>query len=54
MSRSVSIGARLSAPAGESLPELATDVLSKVHDAIGVREGWIRPLELLQNLAPRD
>ena len=54
MAHTVINGARLSAPAGESLPELATDVLSEVQDAIDTLQRWVRPLEVLQNLMARD
>lgn len=54
MAHAVINGARLSAPAGESLPELASDVLTEVHEAIDILQRWVRPLEVLQNLAARD
>jgi hypothetical protein len=54
MSHSVINGARLSAPTGESLPELATDILFEVQEAIGMLQGWVKPLQTLQNLAARD
>ncbi len=54
MAHTVINGARLSTPAGESMPELAGDVLSEVQETIDTLRQWIRPLEALQNLAARD
>lgn len=54
MAHSVINGARLSTPAGESLPELAGDVLSEVLEAIDTFQRWVKPLETLENLAARD
>lgn len=54
MAHSVINGAGLSAPAGESLPESAGDVLSEVVEAIETLRRWIAPLEVLQGLAAPD
>lgn len=54
MAHSVINGARLSAPAGESLPELAGAVVSELEEAIEMLQRWVRPLEILRDLAPRD
>lgn len=54
MAHSVINGARLSAPAGESLPELAEVVLDEVQETIAVLQRWIQPLQTLQALAARD
>ena len=54
MAHSVINGAGLSAPAGESLPDLASDVIGEVQEAIDTLQRWVQPLETLQNLAARD
>lgn len=54
MPHSVINGAGLSAPAGESLPESAGDVLSEVVEVIETLGRWIAPLEVLQRLAVSD
>lgn len=54
MAHSVINGAGLSAPAGESLPELAGDLASELEEAIEMIQRWVRPLEILRDLAPRD
>lgn len=54
MAHSIINGAGLSAPAGESLPDLASDLLGEVQEAIDTLQRWVRPLETLQNLAARD
>lgn len=53
MAHSVIDGAGLSTPTGEALPDLAGDVLSEVLEAIDTLQRWVRPLELLRDLAPR-
>lgn len=54
MAHSVINGARLSTPAGDSLPGLATDILGEVQEAIDMLQRWFRPLQALQNLTARD
>ena len=54
MAHSVINGARMSAPASESLPELAGVVLDEVQESIAVLQRWLEPLQTLQALAARD
>ena len=38
----------------ERLPELAFDTLSEVLQIVTMLQGWIRQIELLEQLAPRN
>lgn len=54
MANSVINGAGLSAPAGESLPEIAGDLVCELEEAIEMLQRWVRPLEILRDLAPEE
>lgn len=54
LSHAVINGAGLSGSSAESLPELATDILMEVQQAVAVLRAWCAPLEVLQALAARD
>jgi len=54
MAHSVINGARLSVPAGESLPDSVGDVLLEIDALIEKLERWRKPLQMLHELAARD
>lgn len=47
-------GAGLAGSSDETLPELATDILMEVSEAVATLRAWLAPLEVLQALAATD
>jgi len=55
MAHTVINGAGMTVPTGEdSLPELASDVVNDMRQMIQRLQGWIRQIEPLEELAPRN
>ncbi len=55
MAHTVINGARLASSANrETLPELAWDVASDLREAVDTLQRWIKLLEPLEELQPRD
>lgn len=55
MAHTIVNGAGMSVPSeGESLPELALDTSAEVLRIVTLLQGWLRGLETLEQLAPRN